>query len=251
MVFGLLGSDASDEAPEVPGLGPAFPVVIPVGKPGGSSSGGAAAAASQGAAADGGGGGGSDGAEAAMWKALASVINTRLTAKPSPNAAFVAAPSPRAGRSRVVASGLPTVGPGYGMGALPRTGMGAGLGLPLAGSGSQAWYVSAAQGGDLGRPPAFQGGYSGGFRPVLGGFRPSLTGSSVSEAMIVAARAPMSPTELASDFPPTDRSPSPSRQACCFSGAATAAPASSCFSRPVSRPSAAGRARRCELSAFL
>uniref|UniRef100_A0A7S4UE14 Uncharacterized protein n=1 Tax=Alexandrium monilatum TaxID=311494 RepID=A0A7S4UE14_9DINO len=173
----------------VPDVGPAFPVVLPIG--GGRTRGAGAAAlggvlgtpggptreeeeavkelAEAGARADAAGAGepwperpgagvgveaekpqkDEDGeAEAAMWKALADILRTRMTLQ-----ARAAEQPPVAGLNVALipvtaTEGMPPAGPGFGFGALPPPAL-PGAGLPLARSG----WASVASSGDMGLPP--------------------------------------------------------------------------------------------------
>eukprot|EP00439_Symbiodinium_sp_Y106_P043739 s106_g5.t1 len=106
--------------------GPAFPVVIPVGRAGSIEE----ATVPSNAANDSGSSGGPAGpeAEAAMWKALGDVVTTRLKlAADTLSKGPVSAPAPPFTSS----SALPPVGPGLGMGALPP--------VPVSGAGPGPW----------------------------------------------------------------------------------------------------------------
>eukprot|EP00439_Symbiodinium_sp_Y106_P046041 s106_g5.t2 len=107
-------------------VGPAFPVVIPVGRAGSIEE----ATVPSNAANDSGSSGGPAGpeAEAAMWKALGDVVTTRLKlAADTLSKGPVSAPAPPFTSS----SALPPVGPGLGMGALPP--------VPVSGAGPGPW----------------------------------------------------------------------------------------------------------------
>ncbi|CAL1159549.1 unnamed protein product [Cladocopium goreaui] len=104
-------------------VGPAFPVVIPVGRAG-TAVDEAATISSANAA------GSQEGAEAeaAMWKALGDVVTTRL--RLAADRISQGAPQPSA-PPFTSTSRLPPIGPGLGMGALPS--------VPVSGAGPGPW----------------------------------------------------------------------------------------------------------------
>eukprot|EP00434_Breviolum_minutum_P031873 symbB.v1.2.028188.t1/scaffold2964.1/size66406/6 len=104
-------------------VGPAFPVVIPVGRAGTP----AATATTVTTEATSDSGEGAE-AEAAMWKALGDVVTTRL--RLAADRISQGAPQPSA-PPFTSTSGLPPIGPGLGMGALPS--------VPVSGAGPGPW----------------------------------------------------------------------------------------------------------------
>ncbi|CAE6924906.1 unnamed protein product [Symbiodinium natans] len=105
-------------------VGPAFPVVIPVGRAGTVEE---LAAPSTSAASDSAHESGPE-AEAAMWKALGDVVTTRLKLAADQ---LSKGPSSPAAPPFMSSSALPPVGPGLGMGALPS--------VPVSGAGPGPW----------------------------------------------------------------------------------------------------------------
>ncbi|CAE7638468.1 unnamed protein product [Symbiodinium pilosum] len=102
-------------------VGPAFPVVIPVGRAGAVEEAGAPLPSDP--TADSG-----PEAEAAMWKALGDVVTTRLKLAAD---RLSKGPSSPPAPPFMSGSALPPVGPGLGMGALPP--------VPVSGAGPGPW----------------------------------------------------------------------------------------------------------------